>query len=440
MIRTSFLQDLLATIFERSVDRPPSDDRRSLAEMCQALLSERGEASGTLIAAAVLDRYAAASTREKQDFFQLLNWTYDLDCESLIRAAETYGRNRAFNTLSELLRAAEPPRQELLRRLNRVPGATGRLVKMREDLLAMIGDDPSLRCVDLDFQHLFSSWFNRGFLVLRRIDWATPANILEKIIAYEAVHRIADWNDLRRRLEPPDRRCFAFFHPAMPDEPLIFVEVALTTGIPGSIGQLLSRDHPAIDEAKANTAVFYSISNCQRGLAGVSFGNFLIKQVATDLSLSLPNLKSFATLSPVPGFARWLSSKVAEANGDVERAKSASRILEASSPDELEQVRSETLKLAAEYLLHTKRSDGLPLDPVARFHLGNGASVERIHTLADTSSKGLAEGRGVMVNYSYDLNSVEANHEAYIHKGEIMATRGVRALLARHRARGTENA
>ncbi|MDX8501770.1 malonyl-CoA decarboxylase [Mesorhizobium sp. VK4C] len=444
MIRTSFLQDLLATIFERSVDRPPSHDRRSLAEMCKALLSERGEASGTLIAAAILGRYEAASAQEKQGFFQLLERAYDLDCESLIGAAETYRRNRDFNTLSELLRAAEPPRQELLRRLNRVAGATGRLVKMREDLLAMIGDEPSLRCVDLDFQHLFSSWFNRGFLVLRRIDWATPANILEKIIAYEAVHRISDWDDLRRRLEPPDRRCFAFFHPAMPDEPLIFVEVALTTEIAASVQQLLSRDHAAIREAEANTAVFYSISNCQRGLAGVSFGNFLIKQVATDLSQSLPNLKSFTTLSPVPGFARWLSSQVTEANGDVERVKSASRILEASSPDDLEQVRSETLRLAAEYVLHAKRSDGLPLDPVARFHLGNGARVERIQALADTSSKGLAEGRGVMVNYSYDLNSVEANHEAYIHHGEIIAARSVRALLgaalAQHHARGTQNA
>jgi malonyl-CoA decarboxylase len=331
-----------------------------------------------------------------------------------------------------LREAAESPRQEFFRRLNLAPGATAEIVAMRRDLLK--ARDPALAFVDRDLMHLLASWFNRGFLVMRRIDWNTPAAILEKIIAYEAVHAINDWDDLRRRLQPTDRQCFAFFHPAMPDEPLIFVEVALTGDIPGSIDALLSEERQPIAEAEATTAVFYSISNCQRGLAGVSFGNFLIKQVATDLMQSLPNLKSFVTLSPVPGLTRWMREEAEESE---DRRNLLSRLTEARSADDLEPHGPALAALTAEYLVRAKREDGLPLDPVARFHFGNGASLEAIHPAADLSPRGIAQSCGVMVNYRYDLKTVEANHELFAHRREVATTRAIRSMLGPRRAQRT---
>jgi malonyl-CoA decarboxylase len=304
--------------------------------------------------------------------------------------------------------AAEPPRQELARRLNQVPGATGQLVAMRADLLRLMRDDPGLGVVDLDLKHLFSSWFNRGFLVLRHVSWSSPADVLEKIIAYEAVHAIDSWDDLRRRLAPQDRRCFAFFHPAMPDEPLIFVEVALTRGIPGAIHDVLSEERAAIPATGADTAVFYSISNCQAGLAGISFGNSLIKQVVADLAQELPDLKTFVTLSPIPGLSRWLSQ--------------TGRAL----PEEPQARRA----IAAHYLLDARREDGTPVDPVARFHLGNGASVLAVHAGADLSPNGERQSGGVMVNYLYDLAQISQNHERFAGAGRIAASSGVRSLAA----------
>lgn len=444
MSRTSFLQDLLATIFERSAPRLVSDDRRSMEELAAALISERGEASGTRLAAAILDRYEKSSPKEKAAFFRLLTEAHDLDAGAVAAAAEAYKASPDAVALARLIREAEPPRQELLRRLNRLTGATGRLVKMREDLLGMVKAHPDFRRTDLDFQHLFMSWFNRGFLVLRRIDWTTPANILEKIIAYEAVHAINDWDDLRRRLQPSDRRCFAFFHPAMPDEPLIFVEVALTGELPGSIRALLAEDREMIPDTEATTAVFYSISNCQRGLDGISFGNFLIKQVATDLMQSLPNLKTFVTLSPVPGLTRWMRHEAETDGTDAERAQLLKRLIGARSADDLREDDAVLSALTAEYLLRAKRDNGLPLDPVARFHFGNGASLEAIHPGADPSSRGIAQSCGVMVNYRYDLKTVEANHELFAHKREIVTTRAIRSLAGSRKGqrtpRRTENA
>lgn len=444
MSRTSFLQDLLATIFERGTWRPVIDDRRSMEELCAALISEQGEASGTRIAAAILDHYEHSTPEEQADFFRLLVEAHDVDADAIAEAAAAYKASPDAKALSRLIDEAEPPRQELLRRLNRLPGATGRLVKMREDLLSTLKENPGFRRADIDFEHLFTSWFNRGFLVLRKIDWATPANILEKIIAYEAVHAINDWDDLRRRLQPSDRRCFAFFHPAMPDEPLIFVEVALTGEIPGSIRSLLSEERDVISETEATTAVFYSISNCQRGLNGISFGNFLIKQVATDLMLSLPNLKTFVTLSPVPGLKRWMRTEAQSEETDEERRRLLTRLTEASSFGELEADGQALSALTAEYLVRAKRPDGQALDPVARFHFGNGASLERIHTLADLSTKGVEQSCGVMVNYRYDLKTVEANHELYAHQRDIVTTRAIRSLLGPERvqrnSRRTEHA
>jgi malonyl-CoA decarboxylase len=312
---------------------------------------------------------------------------------------------------------------------------------MRRDLIAT--GDPSLSPLDGDLRHLLASWFNRGFLVLRRIDWHTPATILDKIIAYEAVHEIQGWDDLRRRLDPDDRTCFAFFHPSLVDEPLIFVEVALTSEIPGSIGEVLC-EAPKNGEGAGNptTAVFYSISNCQEGLRGISFGNFLIKQVAEDLLKERPSLKTFVTLSPVPNFAEWLDAALASNDSaalvtpaERERLAVLSDPDWASSEVVAESLKPLLLRLAAGYFLNERASDGRPLDSVARFHLGNGARLERINWLGDTSPKGLTAAHGLMVNYRYELKDIEKNHEAYANEGFVTASRQVHALLKRAKSR-----
>src|SRR4051812_3698391 len=333
-MNVSFFQELLGSIaergralVERSPDRPMADGREALVpgavtvdetaepleSLCRALLSGRGEASGVALARRVLDRYAALPVPARLDFFRLLARDFGPDPARLRAAWAAYdGDPAAPAGLRALLGAVEPPRQELFRRLNLAPGGTAALVRMREDLLGHGGDEPGLAGVDDDLAHLLSSWFNRGFLVLRRVDWSTPADILERIIRHEAVHAIRDWHDLRRRVQPPDRRCFAFFHPSLVDEPLIFVEVALTREVPGSIQALLAEDREVLPPERATTAVFYSISNCQPGLKGVSFGHFLIKQVVEELSREVPSLATFVTLSPAPGFGRWLDRVAAQ--------------------------------------------------------------------------------------------------------------------------------
>jgi malonyl-CoA decarboxylase len=305
---------------------------------------------------------------------------------------------------------------------------------MREDVLKLISSHPELAAVESDFVHLLSSWFNRGFLEIRRIDWTTPAHILEKVIRYEAVHEIASWSDLQRRLEPPDRRCFAFFHPALTDEPLIFVEVALTSAIPASIAPLLATDRRPIAPHAARTAVFYSISNCQVGLKGVSFGNFLIKQVAEELKRELPSLRTFITLSPVPGFRAWLDAERAAASSAILKATDR-RALEAldraewpADPAAVKRVRPTLQAAIAHYFLTAKNRSGKPADPVARFHLGNGARLERINWMGDGSPKGLRQAAGFMVNYRYDLGQVERNHEAYAKRAEVVASQGVHRM------------
>ena len=431
----SSLQDFLSSIFERGVAIARPREERSFLDLCESLLSERGEVSGHLIAQAILSRYEQLDADGRRDFFRMLNERFDIDPEAIAKAAGEYAGDRSAQRYSQLLRLAEPRRQELLRRLNRVSGATARLVKMRSELLPLLVAEPVLERTDRDFQHLFASWFNRGFLELRPIDWGAPARLLEKIIDYEAVHAIDDWDDLRRRMQPADRRCFAFFHPAMPDDPLIFVEVALTSEIPGSIQAVLAEDREPIDPSAVNTAVFYSISNCQQGLRGVSFGNFLIKQVASDLAESLPQLRNFVTLSPVPGLMRWITSHPAiEADSELGDALRIAAAYAAGAPPLGENEGGMSAEdvmqmLAAAYLLEAKRKDGQPVDPVARFHLGNGASLEAIHFGADTSAKGLRESGSVMVNYRYDLKKVEENHEAYAHQRRVTASRAARALL-----------
>jgi malonyl-CoA decarboxylase len=304
---------------------------------------------------------------------------------------------------------------------------------LREDLLAHLRENPRLKPVDADFVHLFTSWFNRGFLVLKRIDWTTPANILEKIIRYEAVHAIRDWDDLRSRVEPSDRRCYGFFHPQLVDEPLIFVEVALTREIPDSVGKLLNIGRIPIAADEATTAVFYSISNTQAGLSGVTFGSFLIKQVVEDLKSELPNLKTFVTLSPAPGFAAWLERERDEVSARLEREEDALGLLGEPGwyrdADTAERVRPALLAAAAHYYLKAKTPAGLPLDPVARFHLGNGARLERLNFLGDESETGIRQSYGLMVNYLYARDRIEANHEAYAENGVVAAAPSVRRAL-----------
>ena len=407
----TMLSDLLSTVFERRVrfTGPAGDDARSTEELADALVGAAGEISGRAIAGRILDRYEAMEDAAKRDYFRHLAASMDIDPDGVRDCLAAYETAPSKDSYRSFMVAAEPRRQEFIRRLNRVPGATGRLVNMRADLLRMSKGDPALAALDLDFRHLFASWFNLGFLVLRPINWESPAHILEKIITYEAVHAIGSWDDLRRRLEPADRRCFAFFHPAMPDEPLIFVEVALTRGIANSVQALLAEDRAMIPAEGADTAVFYSISNCQAGLAGISFGNSLIKQVASDLSLELPGLKTFVTLSPIPGFADWLANRepaFAALDGEKLRA------------------------LAAHYLVAAKLPDGPPLDPVARCHLGTGALVHNVHADADTSDKGLRQSHGVMVNYLYDLKKVAQNHERFATTHSVTASPEIRTLSA----------
>ncbi|MEQ8292933.1 MAG: malonyl-CoA decarboxylase [Roseovarius sp.] len=406
----TLLADLLSTVFERRFrNAPAGDDKRSIEEMSDALVGATGEISGLTLARNILERYRRSEDEARLAFFRYLATGMNIDPGKVRAALAEYEAGASKESYRAFLEAAEPPRQELIRRLNQVPGATGQLVSMRTDLIRMGKDDPELRALDLDFRHLFSSWFNRGFLVLRPINWESPAHILEKIIAYEAVHAIDSWDDLRRRLEPSDRRCFAFFHPAMPDEPLIFVEVALTKGVASSVQELLAEDREEMGSDEADTAVFYSISNCQAGLASISFGNSLIKQVAADLSAELPGLKTFVTLSPIPGLVQWLGAN------DMQPPLEDDEALR---------------QLAASYLLGAKRPDGLPLDPVARFHLGNGAEVHAIHAGADTSEKGLRQSAGAMVNYLYDLDKVTQNHERFAASHDIAASSEVSSLAA----------
>ncbi len=419
-----------ANVLQPEASKLPLDRAQDLAT---ALLSERGEASGAAVARELQNAVRDLAPQDQVAFYAFLAENF-LPSEQVLRAAaEAYLAEPIPDRAARLAEAAEPARQELLRRMNMAPGGTAGLVAMRKDLLTHLRATPSLQPLDSDLRHLFASWFNRGFLDLRRIDWQTPAAVLEKLITYEAVHQIQGWEDLRRRLAP-DRRCFAFFHPALPGEPLIFVEVALTTGLACSVQPLLTRDgdEPAQRERErtADTAIFYSISNCQDGLRGVSFGNFLIKQVVEELKAELPRLTCFSTLSPVPGFRRWLEKR--SAAGQATEDLDAIALLaterwweDAAVSDRLCQPVS---RLCASYLTSSAEGKG-PADPVARFHLGNGARLERVDWLGNVAPRGIKESYGIMVNYLYDPEQIEANHEAYV-RGTVVRSAGVDGLLA----------
>lgn len=421
-------QDFLTGLVKGQRNLFSKAEAASIDELLDKLMGTVGEVSGIVTARQVLDHYGALNTDEKLEFFKNLEQNFNAN-ENLIRLAyDSYNKEPTSFNLNTLSKATEPLRHELLRRLNQTPGATHDLVAMRSDLLSFLKLHPELVAVDEDFQRLFTSWFGRGFLQLQTINWSTSAAILERIIRYEAVHAIKDWDDLRSRIDPPNRRCFAFFHPALVDEPLIFVEVALTREIPGSIDAIL-QEEPESNPFESNykTAVFYSISNCQPGLRNISFGNFLIKQVVQELQAEFPSIKTFVTLSPIPGLGRWLESDQAHESDELESLKQK---IKALSPQEsnADEYQEETRKLVFNYLVQVKK-DKHPLDPVARFHLGNGASLHQINIGADYSEKGMGQSRGAMVNYLYDLSNIESHHEQFAVEGTVIFNDKLKSLL-----------
>ena len=369
-----------------------------------SVMSTSGEVSSLVYAEHLLNLIEAQDDNNLNKFLKNLLSNYDIDTKKLAQDVKNYSSEKNEENLTKINHSSEPKWVELFRRLNATTNGTYRLVKLRERIQLL--NNPELKIFDSGLLNLFRYWFNPSFLVLEKIDWETPANILEKIIEYEAVHEINSWDDLRARLAPTDRQCFAFFHPLIPDDPLIFVEVALCVGIPKSIQKIIKIDRDEIDIEEANTAIFYSISNCHNGLLGISFGNFLIKKVAKNLKRELPDLNQFLTLSPIPGLMKWMEEY---APITFERCK------DKNCSDE------ELMKKTIKYLTESDRDDGLPNDPVGRFHIGNGASLERINLNADLSEKGISQSYGIMANYLYDLDVVEENHELFF-KNKIVQT------------------
>lgn len=426
----SFVSDMLAAISERGralVDfttiSQAATPVEQIAALSRRLLSSRGEASALATASEIAQRYERLDAGARLDFFRMLLADFGPEMEPLTAAARAFAAAPDQKGAEALHKLSEPRRQNLFRLLNQSAHGTAHLIRMRADLLQCLRDNPELELVDKDFQHLFRSWFNRGFLELRRIDWRTSAAVLERIIRYEAVHEIADWEDLRGRIDPPDRRLYAFFHPRLRDEPLIFVEVALARDMASSIGSILDPAREVIKGDAASTAVFYSISDCQPGLKGISFGNFLIKQVVEELRSELPHVSRFVTLSPVPLFARWLAGQpVARALG-LDAALPAPEWWLDPKAAAMEQPLT---ALAAWYLTGARDSSGRLYDPVARFHLGNGARLERINWLANKGPAGMASSHGIMVNYLYKLGEIERNHESYASGQAIAASGAVR--------------
>jgi malonyl-CoA decarboxylase len=417
---------------------------RSLIFGCKRLLSERGETNSVAIARELIDRLDTMEDGQLGAFFAYLALDLSPDPKAVLQAAQAYADDPGALQQIALSRATEPPRQELLRRLNRTPGGTATLVRMRRELLRRLPEQPELQALEADMLHLLTSWFNPGFLQMRRVDWNSPAKLLEKIIHHEAVHSIDGWDDLRRRLQP-DRRCFAFFHPQLPDEPLIFVEVALLPEMPASIAPLIDKASTPLPSDRFRVAAFYSISNCEPGLRSVSLGNFLIKSVAEQLQRELPRLRTFCTLSPVPGFAAWLLREPdfsqlpnvrRNVAADFEAAREHLRALcdgdlsalqAPSTHDKLDKESlAALLTLCSVYLLQLSPTPAG--DPVARFHLDNGARLERLNPHGNMSPNGLKQSFGVMVNYLYDLNKIEASHEKFKH-GEVARSRAVHTLM-----------
>jgi malonyl-CoA decarboxylase len=418
---------------------------KSLQAASRRLISEQGDMNGLPVARDLLERLDLLDERELGDYFAFLADDMSPDPQQVLKLAQDYAAKPEPRTLIALEQAVEPPRQELLRRLNRTPGGTAAILRLRRALLKLLPQRPALQGLEADLLHLLSSWFNPGFLQLKRVDWNSPARLLEKIIVHEAVHEIDGWDDLRRRLQP-DRRCFAFFHPQLPDAPLIFVEVALLPEMPAEIAPLIDKASTPLEPERFRVAAFYGISNCEPGLRSVSLGNFLIKQVAEQLKRELPRLHTFCTLSPLPGFAAWLvrHADPVAALGEMpkaaaQRVAAAREALAAACGGDLKALHGRSAHgalgeagtaalstLAAAYVAHgAPRPDG---DAVARFHLDNGARLERLNVGGNMSPNGLRQSFGMMVNYLYDLGRIEASHERF-RRGEVVRSRAVGALL-----------
>ena len=416
MIKIKFVQELLNSIFEKPIKSKSfnffAEKKKSIStkDFIDNVSSAKGEVSALGYAELLMQHCEHLSENDLLDFFKLIRDNYEISAKDLSVAIESYKTEQSSNNLINLLKLSEPKRREIFRRCNGISRGTIRLVNIRKRLLKLLKNNSELKAVDHDMVYLFKNWFNRGFLILRPINWETPAHILEKIIAYEAVHQINSWDELRARLAPKDRRCFAFFHPAMQDEPIIFVEVALMKGIPSKIEDVLREKRDILDPEETSVAVFYSISNCQKGLAGISFGNFLIKQVANDLNLEFKNLKKFITLSPVPGFRKWIRNKFPKIDIKLEKCV---------TPEHFLKNHDLIMHHVGNYFMKSDRPDGLPNDPVARFHLGNGASLEQVNFLGDSSINGKVLSAGIMVNYLYDLDKVEKNHELLVSEKKI---------------------
>ncbi len=418
----SFFQNIITSVMKgtRSLKRFRSKSfgklHNNINKAVDSVMSTSGEVSSLVFAEHLLNLIEDLDDNGLKKFLKDLLKNYDIDTKVLLKDVKNYSSNKNTENFEKIRISSEPGWIELFRRLNSSSNGTYRLVKLRERIRSL--NDEDLKTFDLRLLKLFKYWFNPSFLVLEKIDWETPANILEKIIEYEAVHEINSWDDLRARLAPVDRQCFAFFHPLIPNDPLIFVEVALTTGIPKSIQKIINLDRQEIEIEDANTAIFYSISNCHNGLLGISFGNFLIKQVASNLKRELPGLNQFTTFSPLPGFMKWMEEY---SPISFERCTDKN-----CSEDEL-------TKNAIKYLTLSERDDGMPNDPVSRFHIGNGASLERINLNADTSEKGMTQSFGVMANYLYDLDVVEENHEIFFKNKVVPVSSEIESLKKKHK-------
>lgn len=410
----------------------PGDSLSEITALVADLLSFRGESVGHQIASKIFQCYRQLDEQSQVRFLNLIADGYGPDPALLQSAIAAYNQDASGRNIAALRLATDSPRQIFFRRLNLADDGTQALVRLREDAFASRSRIVNFESLDADLSHVITPWFNTGFLELRQMDWTTPANVLHKIISYEAVHEVTGWEDLRRRVEPADRRCFAFFHPRMPDEPLIFVEVALTQQIPETISSVLDEKRRPIAAEEARTAVFYSISNCQEGLRGIPFGNTLIKMVVELLSKQLPNLRTFVTLSPVPGFAGWLAKQL-QADASIIPSEAREQLLELgpnwTPQDDRPLLRQALLKAAAAYFLQARTPDGRPVNSVARFHLGNGAQLERINFGGDLSANGLRQAHGLMVNYLYKGNKIEANARRFAESGKIAASSEITKLL-----------
>ena len=412
----SLFQGIFSNLFENKYVSPSNmffdfKKKTTVNELLKKITESRGEASALLYSEKLMEKIEHFDEKTLLEFFIMLAQEFDMNKDELSKSVNDYNLDSSGGNYQIMESNFQSKRIGLFKKLNSVERGTIRLVNIREKLLGFLKEHAELKKVDIDLTNLFKNWFNRGFLVTHPISWNTSAKLLEKIVQYEAVHEISSWLDLRNRLEPDDRRCYSFFYPTMEEEPLIFVEVALTSKAPSKIDEILDINREIINPKDSTTAVFYSISNCQKGLKGISFGNFLLKQVVIDLKKELPNLDNFITLSPVPGFSKWL---------DKTNPTLLGKIIDESS---LVTCEKEVLENAIKYFFYAKQNDGLPIDPVQKFHLSNGASLDKIHSLGDLSKRGISNSAGLMVNYKYEMKTLEKNHEKYFSEGIIAASK-----------------